>query len=87
MVFSTLTMRQQLWRKRGAINVSITDPFELQRFTFTTRDQSHVQTGSSTFSARRAAVSISYSLGKPPKRNTRKKPEENPQENAAPVIR
>ena len=65
MVFSTLGARLQLWGGRGSVNLAVLDPFELQRFTFTTRDHTHVQTGSSTFSARRATVSVSYSFGRP----------------------
>jgi iron complex outermembrane recepter protein len=66
MVFSTLGARLRLWEGRGSVNLSVVDPFELQRFTFTTRDRTHVQTGSSTFSARRATMSVSYSFGRPP---------------------
>lgn len=66
MVFSTLGVRQQLWGRRGAITLSVVDPFELQRFTFTTQDGTHVQTGSSTFSARRVTAGVSYSFGRPP---------------------
>jgi hypothetical protein len=70
-VFSTLGVRQQLWGGRGALTLSVVDPFELQRFTFTTRDGTHVQTGSSTFSARRATMSISYNFGRPPESKRR----------------
>ena len=34
--------------------------------TFTTRDGTHVQTGTSSFSARRATLSVNYSFGRPP---------------------
>jgi ferric enterobactin receptor len=71
MVFSTAGARLRLWDGRGSINVSVVDPFELQRFTFTTRDGTHVQTGSSTFSARRATMGVSYSFGRPPESNRR----------------
>jgi outer membrane receptor protein involved in Fe transport len=71
MVFSTVGGRLRLWGGRGSVNLSVIDPFELQRFTFTTRDRAHVQTGSSTFSARRATVSVSYSFGRPPERDRR----------------
>jgi hypothetical protein len=88
MVFSTLGVRQQLWDGRGSVNLSVVDPFELQRFTFTTRDGTHVQTGSSTFSARRATLGISYSFGRPPQSSRRRStPEEGQQEGQAPRIR
>jgi hypothetical protein len=66
MVFSTLGARLRLWGGRGSVNLAVVDPFELQRFTFTTRDRTHVQIGSSAISARRATVSVSYGFGRPP---------------------
>ena len=87
MVFSTLAIRRQLWGQRGAVNLSVTDPFELQRFTFTTRDRTHVQIGSSTFSARSATLALSYSFGRQPQRGGRRRPAEGQPENEAPVIR
>jgi hypothetical protein len=87
MVFSTLGVRHPLWGRRGAISLSVVDPFELQRFTFTTRDRTHVQTGSSTFSARRATLGISYSFGQRLQRKGRGTPDEGQPESQAPVIR
>jgi hypothetical protein len=87
MVFSTLSVRQQLWGRRGTITLSVVDPFELQRFTFTTRDRTHVQIGSSTFSARRATLGISYSFGRTLQRKGRSKADDGPKQDQAPVIR
>jgi hypothetical protein len=87
MIFSTLGVRQQLRGRRGSISLSVVDPFELQRFTFTTRDRSHLQIGSSTFSARRATLGISYSFGGALRRKGRGRADERPQEIDAPVIR
>ena len=66
MVFSTLGARVRLWDGRGSLALSVIDPFDVQRFTFTTRDRTHVQTGSSALRVRRATVSVSYSFGRPP---------------------
>jgi hypothetical protein len=87
LVFSSLGARRQLLGRRGAITLSVVDPFRLQRFTFTTRDRSHVQLGSSTYSARRATLGISYSFGSSPQRKRRSKSEDTPQQTQAPVIR
>jgi hypothetical protein len=88
MVFSTLGARQQLWGRRGAITLSVVDPFELQHFTFTTRDGTHVQVGSSTLSARRASLGLSYSFGRPPQGDRRRRaPEEREQETQVLPIR
>lgn len=75
MLFTMLGARQQLWGGRGSISLSVVDPFELQRFTFTTRDGTHVQIGSSTLSARRATLGISYNFGRPPKSGRRRSSE------------
>ena len=72
-VFSTLGARLRLWDGRGSLNLSVIDPFELQRFTFTTRDGTHVQSGSSTLSVRRATLGLSYSFGRPPESNRKTK--------------
>jgi hypothetical protein len=80
MVFTSLGLRQQIRGGRGAINVAVVDPFELQRFTFTTRDGTHVQVGSSTLSARRATLGISYNFGRPPQSSRRRTAEEGEQE-------
>jgi hypothetical protein len=88
MVFSTIGLHQQLWRGRGSIDLSVVDPLELQRFTFTTRDGTHIQSGSSTLSARRATLGISYSFGRPPQSSRRRStPEENQQQDQSPSIR
>ena len=87
MVFSTLSARQQLRGRRGAITLSVVDPFELQEFTFTTRDRTHVQIGNSTLSARRATLGMSYSFGRQVQRKARRNAEDGQQESHAPVIR
>jgi hypothetical protein len=87
MVFSSLGVRQQLRRGRGAITLSVVDPFELQRFTFTTRDRTHVQIGSSSFSARRATLGVSYNFGRPPRRKERGNREDGQQDREVRVIR
>ena len=87
LVFSTLGVRQRLWGGRGAVNLSVTDPFELQRFTFATKDRTHVQIGSSTLSARRATLGVSYSFGRQVRRQGSRKADDGQQESQAPVIR
>lgn len=77
-------LRQQLWRNRAALNLMVTDPFDLYRSEFTTRDPSHVQIGRSQFSMRAATLSFSYSFGRPP-RDRRRTQEEEEQE--GPTIR
>jgi iron complex outermembrane receptor protein len=60
-------IRQQFLRDRATLNLMVTDPFNLYRSSFTTRDPSHVQIGRSRWSARSATLSVSYSFGRPPR--------------------
>ena len=60
-------IRQQFLRDRATLNLMVTDPFDLYRSSFTTRDPSHVQIGRSRWSARSATLSVSYSFGRPPR--------------------
>ena len=87
MVFSTIGVRRQLPGRRGSISLSVVDPFELQRFTFTTRDRTHVQIGRSAFSARRATLGISYGFGSAKQRTVRRKASDARQDTDGPAIR
>ncbi|HEX6038632.1 outer membrane beta-barrel protein, partial [Longimicrobium sp.] len=60
-------LRQQLMGDRVTVNLMVTDPFDLYRSSFTTRDPTHIQIGRSRWSARAAVLSASYSFGRPPR--------------------
>jgi len=60
-------IRQQLMNDRVTLNLMMTDPFDLYRSSFTTRDPTHVQIGRSRWSARAAVLSVAYSFGRPPR--------------------
>jgi hypothetical protein len=60
-------LRQQLWRGRATLNLMVTDPFDLYRSSFESRDPTFVQIGRSRFSARAAVLSFSYAFGRPPR--------------------
>lgn len=78
-------IRQQLMNDRVTVNLMVTDPFDLYRSAFTTRDPTHIQIGRSRWSARAAVLSASYSFGRPPRgRDSRGGEDEQPEE---PVIR
>jgi outer membrane receptor protein involved in Fe transport len=62
-------MRQQFWDGRGTLNLMVTDPLDLYRSSFETRDATHVQLGRSRWSARAAVLSFSYAFGRPPRDN------------------
>ena len=77
-------MRQQLMKDRMTINLMMTDPFDLYRSSFTTRDPTHVQIGRSRWRARAAVLSASYSFGRPPRdrgRPRNEEPSDGPPEN------
>lgn len=63
-------VRQQLWDNRASLNLTVTDPFDVARTSFETRDPTHVQTGSSRMRMRSAVLSFTYNFGRPP-RDTR----------------
>ena len=71
-------LRQQLG-DRGTLNLMVTDPFDLYRSSFESRDPTFVQIGRSRFRARAAIVSFSYSFGRPPRIRERER-EEQPDE-------
>jgi iron complex outermembrane receptor protein len=73
-------LRQTLLNGRATLNLMVTDPFDLYRSSFTTRDPSHEQIGRSRFSARAATLSVSYSFGRPPRDRGRTEEEEQPEE-------
>lgn len=60
-------LRQQLMNDRVTVNLMMTDPFDLYRSSFTSRDPTFVQIGRSRWRARAAVLSASYSFGRPPR--------------------
>ncbi|HEU4884033.1 MAG TPA: outer membrane beta-barrel family protein, partial [Longimicrobium sp.] len=60
-------LRQTFLKDRATVNLMVTDPFNLYRSSFETRDPTHIQIGRSRWSARSAVLSFSYSFGSPPK--------------------
>lgn len=84
-VMTHVGIRQQLLNDRVTVNLMVTDPFNVYRSSFTTRDPTHIQIGRSRWSARAAVLSASYSFGRPPRgRDGRGAEDEQPEE---PVIR
>jgi len=74
-------IRQQLWGDQASVNLMLTDPFDVARTSFETRDPTHVQTGRSRTPMRSAVLSFTYNFGRPP-RDARKREaeEEEPEE-------
>ncbi|HET8656406.1 MAG TPA: TonB-dependent receptor [Longimicrobiaceae bacterium] len=58
-------LRQKLVDDRASLSLRITDPLDLYRSSFVTRDPTVVQTGRSRYHARSATISLSYSFGGP----------------------
>ncbi|MBW3569513.1 MAG: TonB-dependent receptor [Gemmatimonadetes bacterium] len=73
-------VRQSFLKDRATVNLMVTDPFDLYRSSFETRDPTHVQIGRSRFSARQAVLSFSYSFGRPPRDRRTTAEEEQPEE-------
>lgn len=60
-------VRYQLLGGRGTLNLMVTDPLDVYRSSFTTRDPTHEQIGRSRFRMRSATLSFSYAFGRPPR--------------------
>jgi hypothetical protein len=75
MVMTQLGVRQQLLNDKMSLNLNVRDPLGIARFSFETRDPTHIQTGRTTPSMRSVVLSLSYSFGRPP-RNTRREERE-----------
>jgi hypothetical protein len=73
---TSVGVRQKLWGDRAWVYLSVMDPFNLYRFSFETRDRTHVQTSRNQFSLRRVMLSFSYSFGRPPEQASRRTPTE-----------
>lgn len=56
---------------RAVLTLSIVDPFNLSRTTFTSRLETHEQTSRSANRVRRATLSLSYNFGRAPQSNRR----------------
>ena len=70
-VLSTFGLRKQFAGNKASLNLMVMDPFDVYRYTFETRDRTHVQTASSRPSLRRATLSVSYNFGRPPESRRR----------------
>jgi hypothetical protein len=77
-------LRQQLG-ERGTLNLMVTDPFDLFRQSFESRDPTFVQIGRSRFSARAAVLSFSYSFGRPPRVRERERDEQPEEQDEIPA--
>ncbi|HEX2206778.1 MAG TPA: TonB-dependent receptor [Longimicrobium sp.] len=73
-------IRQSFLKDRATVNLMVTDPFNLYRSSFETRDPTHIQIGRSRWSARSAVLSFSYSFGSPPRDRRNGEEEEQPEE-------
>jgi hypothetical protein len=71
-VMSNIGIRQQINGNKASVNLSIQDPFDVYRFTFETRDQSHVQTGRTRYPIRQARLTFNYNFGRPPQSQRRR---------------
>jgi hypothetical protein len=77
-VFSNLGARLDLGRKLS-LGLWLNDPFDLWRYRTETRDETHVQKSTNLYSVRSAALSLSWSWGKPPEQKPRRQATDQPQ--------
>ncbi|HEU4556747.1 MAG TPA: outer membrane beta-barrel family protein, partial [Longimicrobium sp.] len=72
-------LRQQ-FSARATLNLMVTDPLNLYRSSFESRDPTFVQIGRSRWSARQATVSFTYAFGRPPRRRASERSDDGPPE-------
>jgi hypothetical protein len=68
---ANIAITQRVYEDRGTVTLSIVDPFDLSRTTFTSQNEGHQQTGRTNNRIRRATLSFSYNFGRPPQSNRR----------------
>jgi hypothetical protein len=70
--FTSLALRQRIFGTRGTISLNISDPFNLYRFTSSTRDATYIQNSRSSFESRVATLGFTFNFGKPPQQQSRR---------------
>lgn len=86
-IFSSVGVRHQFMDKKATVNLSLFDPFALMKFSFETRDATHVQKSENRMRFRTVRVALNYAFGKPPQPTVRRPQEEPAVTEPAPVIR
>jgi hypothetical protein len=71
-VYSDLALRQTVLGDKVSLDLRLTDPFDVYRFSFTSRDPSYSSSSQSrsSWGARSASFSVSYRFGKMPKKKS-----------------
>jgi outer membrane receptor protein involved in Fe transport len=71
-VYSDLALRQTVLGDKVSLDLRLTDPFDVYRFSFTARDPSYSSSSQSrsSWGARSASFSVSYRFGKMPKKKS-----------------
>jgi hypothetical protein len=70
--FTSIALRQQLFGTRGSLSINISDPFNLYRYTSSTRDATYVQDSRSSFESRVVTLGFTFNFGKPPQQQSRR---------------
>ena len=86
-VFSSVGFRHQFMDKKATLNVNVMDPFALMKFSFETRDATHIQKSENHMKFRSVRVGVTYNFGKPPQPTIRRPQEEQVTTEQAPAIR
>ncbi|HET9441459.1 MAG TPA: TonB-dependent receptor [Longimicrobiales bacterium] len=86
-IFSSVGLRHQFMDKKATLSVNVMDPFALMKFSFETRDATHIQTSENHVRFRSVRVGLSYTFGKPPQSVVRRPQEEQPATQQTPEIR
>jgi hypothetical protein len=86
-IFSSVGLRHQFMDKKATLSINVMDPFSLMKFSFQTRDATHIQKSENHVRFRSVRVGLSYNFGKPPQPTVRRPQEEQTTTEQAPAIR
>lgn len=70
--FTSISVRRQIGDRKGSISLNVMDPFNLYRYTSSSRDATYVQRSRSSATMRVATLGFSYNFGRPPQQQSRR---------------
>jgi hypothetical protein len=86
-IFSSVGLRHQFMDKKATLSINVMDPLALMKFSFETRDATHIQKSENHIRFRSVRIGVNYNFGKPPQPTVRRPQEEQVTTEQAPAIR
>lgn len=74
--FSSVSLRQQVFNRRGSVSLNMMDPLNLMKWNSSSADATYQQRSRSTNRMRSATLGVTYNFGKPPQQQSRRSMQE-----------